>query len=290
MRTNGILDPKMFGAAIELERHAPASDLAHFVERFWTVRWNLTEPHDSATLPYPCVNVVIGSHRPGVHGTTRKRFVAQLEGVGWVLGTKFRPAGFRTLSDRPLHALVDRDVPIAKMFGAAGADLVRDVLLLTEPSTRIARIEQFLRERAPARDADTDTINQIIEIAEADRTLLRVAQLAERAGVTVRTLERLFRRHVGVSPKWVLQRFRVQEAAARVAAGQVVEWSALAHDLGFFDQAHFIREFKLQVGSTPLQYAAELSCNPVHARVSPEDEGLVRAVVDRDVREREAGR
>ncbi len=255
MRTNGILAPRMFGAEVELARHPAAPDLAHFVERFWTVRWNVSEPRESATLPYPCVNLVIGSHRPGVHGTTRRRFVAQLEGAGWVLGTKFRPAGFRTLSDRPLTALVDRDVPIETMFGAAGAALVRDVLALPDAPARLARIEAFLRERAPARDDEADRVNAIVELAEADRDLVRVAELAERAGFTVRTLERLFRRHVGISPKWVLQRFRVQEAAARVAAGEVVEWSALAHDLGFFDQARFIREFKLQVGSTPQQYA-----------------------------------
>src|SRR3569832_490280 len=124
MRTNGILDPGIFGVVFVLERYAPAGELAHFVERFWTVRWNVTEPRESATLPYPCVNMVIGSHRPGVHGTTRKRFVAQLEGAGWVLGTKIRPAGCRTLSARPMAALVARAEPIATMIGPAGAALV----------------------------------------------------------------------------------------------------------------------------------------------------------------------
>jgi AraC-like DNA-binding protein len=275
MRTNGILDPGIFGTEIQFHRHVPAPDLAHFVERFWTVRWNLTEAQDSAVLPYPCVNMVVGSHRPGVHGTTRRRFVAKLVGNGWVLGTKFRPAGFRTLSDRPMSALVDRDVPIETMFGAAGSQLVRDVHALTEPRAQIGRVEEFLRERASARDADSDQVNAIVELAESDRELLRVAQLAARAGLTVRTLERLFRRHVGVSPKWVLRRFRVQEAAARVAAGEVAAWSALAYDLGFFDQAHFIREFKLQIGSTPERYAAAVSqWNAERQAGQPEGDGV----------------
>lgn len=259
MRTNGILDPGIFGPELQLERYAPAPELAHFVDRFWTVRWNLAEPRDSAVLPYPCVNMVIGSHRPGVHGTTRRRFVAKLVGSGWVLGAKFRPAGFRTLSDRPMRALVDCAVPIETMFGVAGSELVRDVRALTAPRAQIARLEEFLRERAPARDADSDQVNAIAELAESDRELGRVAQLAARAGLTVRTLERLFERHVGLSPKWMLQRFRVQDAAARVAAGDVRAWSALAHDLGFFDQSHFIRVFKLQVGSTPRRYAAAVT-------------------------------
>jgi AraC-like DNA-binding protein len=136
---------------------------------------------------------------------------------------------------------------------------VRDVHALTDPRAQITRVEEFLRERAPARSADADQINAIVDLAESDRELLRVAQLAARAGLTVRTLERLFSRHVGVSPKWVLRRFRMQEAAARVVAGEVAAWSALAHDLGFFDQAHFIREFKLQIGSTPECYAAAVT-------------------------------
>lgn len=260
MQTNGVLDPGMFGEAVTLERRPPSPTLAHVVERYWIVRWDLhgAPARESATLPYPCVNLVIGAHRPGVHGTTTSHFTAYLEGTGWVLGTKFRPAGFRPLSDRPMTALVDSDVPLVTMFGDAGAALDRDVHALSDMTERIARVEAFLADRLPPIDPEAEAVNQIVELAEAERELTRVAQLAARAGLPVRTLERLFRRHVGVTPKWVIRRFRVQEAAARVAAGAVVEWSALAHDLGFFDQAHFIREFKAQVGRTPSQYAARL--------------------------------
>ncbi len=72
----------------------------------------------------------------------------------------------------------------------------------------------------------------------------------------MRALERLFRRQIGLPPKTVIRRFRVQQAAARVAAGEAIAWTALAHDLGYCDQAHFIREFKAQTGRTPTQYAA----------------------------------
>jgi AraC-like DNA-binding protein len=261
MRTRGILDPGTFGEAVTLERLAPPAELGHVVERFWTVRWDLRgqPPRESATLPYPCVNLVIGSHRPGVHGTTTNRFVAHLADAGWVLGTKFRPAGFRPLSDRPMTALVDDDVPIATMFGPAGAALERDVHALADMPPRIARVTEFLHDRLPPIDPEAEAVNRIVELAESERELTRVAELAARARLPVRTLERLFRRHVGVTPKWVIRRFRVQEAAARVAAGAVIEWSALAHDLGFFDQAHFIREFKAQVGRTPSQYLSHVA-------------------------------
>jgi AraC-like DNA-binding protein len=85
---------------------------------------------------------------------------------------------------------------------------------------------------------------------------LRVADVAARHGVSVRTLQRLFRRHVGVSPKWVLQRYRLHEAAERMAAGEATDLASLAQDLGYFDQAHFGNDFRRYVGVPPSAYAA----------------------------------
>lgn len=85
---------------------------------------------------------------------------------------------------------------------------------------------------------------------------MRVEDLAERLAVSVRTLQRLFRERVGVTPKWMLGRYRLHEAAERIAGGDVTDWAALALDLGYFDQAHFIRDFGAVVGRTPADYAA----------------------------------
>jgi len=71
----------------------------------------------------------------------------------------------------------------------------------------------------------------------------------------VRALQRLFSDYVGASPKWVINRYRLHEAIARVQAGHPVAWAALAQDLGYFDQAHFIADFRRLVGVTPAEYA-----------------------------------
>jgi AraC-like DNA-binding protein len=85
---------------------------------------------------------------------------------------------------------------------------------------------------------------------------VRVGELAARHGMSPRSLQRLFRRYVGVSPKWVLRRYRLHEAAERIAEGRDGDWARPALDLGYFDQAHFIRDFKALVGASPAQYAA----------------------------------
>ena len=73
--------------------------------------------------------------------------------------------------------------------------------------------------------------------------------------MSLRALQRLFNDAVGVGPKWVINRYRMHEAVARVQAGQPVSWAALAQDLGYFDQAHFIADFRKLVGRTPGDYA-----------------------------------
>ena len=79
--------------------------------------------------------------------------------------------------------------------------------------------------------------------------------MAARHGVSVRTLQRLFRRWVGVSPKWVLQRFLLQEAAERVDEAGAEDAAATAVELGYYDQAHFINDFRAAVGRSPRRYA-----------------------------------
>jgi AraC-like DNA-binding protein len=95
----------------------------------------------------------------------------------------------------------------------------------------------------------------------------RVEHVAAMHHVAPRTLQRLFRRYVGVGPKWVLKRLRIHRAAERLTATSPPRWIELALELGYYDHAHFIRDFRLIVGGSPAEYTAEAvrarnDCNP----------------------------
>ncbi|MEO8878249.1 MAG: helix-turn-helix domain-containing protein, partial [Polyangiaceae bacterium] len=122
---------------------------------------------------------------------------------------------------------------------------------------RVHRARRHSRSQS-GRNANADEANRIVDLARQDVTIVRVADLAARVGKGTRSIERLLREHVGVSPKWIIRRFRVQEAAARLASGAAFDAAALAQELGYCDQAHFIHDFKSQVGRTPAQYARSL--------------------------------
>jgi AraC-like DNA-binding protein len=84
-----------------------------------------------------------------------------------------------------------------------------------------------------------------------------VDAVAAAAGLSVRTLQRLFAEHVGVSPKTVIRRYRIYEAAERARAGERVDWATLAPELGYSDQAHLVRDFTAAFGMPPERYARQ---------------------------------
>jgi AraC-like DNA-binding protein len=93
-----------------------------------------------------------------------------------------------------------------------------------------------------------------VYLVRDDASIRKVEDILHRTGTTKRSLQRLFEQYVGASPKWVIQRYRLHEAAERLKAGSV-SGSRLALELGYADQAHFIRDFKAIVGISPGAYA-----------------------------------
>jgi len=253
----GILKPMGLDTTFSLERFAPSADLSCFVLRYWTVAWDVPEqtPYAQETLPYPCVNLVVECGRSGIFGVNTRRFQVQLAGKGWVFGVKFRPGAFYPFYRAPVAGLTDRAIGLDAVFGAAGAEYERCVLACASVDAMIDCAEQFLRAHLPPPDEHIAMINTVIEQIAADRTITRVAEIADRVGVSQRTLQRLFGQYVGVSPKWVIQRYRLLEAAEQLGRNAKIDLPNLAQALGYFDQAHFINDFRATIGSTPAEYA-----------------------------------
>jgi AraC-like DNA-binding protein len=140
---------------------------------------------------------------------------------------------------------------VAATVEAAGAEVDRIAALR-------AVLERVVAGRPPALLAQARQVTAAAAFAEQDRTVLRVEQLAAAAGVGVRTLQRMFAQHLGVSPAWVIRRWRIVEAADRPAHDDV-EWAELAAELGYADQAHLVRDFRAHLGTTPAAYSRSLS-------------------------------
>ena len=255
--TKGILNPKNVAAKFQLTRHFPAPDLAFFVMRYWIIRWDLDAPHVQETLPYPCVNLAFEKGKTLVYGVERGKSANTIDGKGQVFGVKFRPGAFYPFIKIPMTHLTDRTLPVGEVFGIDDQPLEDAILAQTEDEPMIALVEAFLRNHLPERDENITLINQIVDCIVDDRRIIKVDDIVTLMGIQKRTLERLFSQYVGVSPKWVIQRYRLHEAAEQLAAEPVSDCSQMALALGYFDQAHFIKDFKAVIGTTPAEYARQ---------------------------------
>ncbi|MFD0199264.1 MULTISPECIES: helix-turn-helix domain-containing protein [Saccharothrix] len=226
------------------EFHRPSADLAPYVARYWVVEWHYDRPYRQLVVPYP--NVHLALHDDGaavLTGVSSGHVFKDLDGTGRVFGVAFRPGAFRPFLGAPVQSLTDRSVPAATVFDHLPAHADLD------------RVEAALRRALPEPDPRARQAADIVDRIVADPAMTRVDVLAREVGGSVRQLQRLFAEHVGVGPKWVIRRYRLHEVTERMAAGGRIDWAALAADLGYADQPHFVRDFTAMFGETPTRYA-----------------------------------
>lgn len=267
----GVLHRPAPPGRIHHERFAPSPALEAFIQHFWTVRWDLRgeAPVVARTLPHPCVHLVFERGRARVAGVQTRRFQRRLQGLDRVFGIKFRPAAFQPLLRSPVSQLTERTVGLRAVFGRE-SDALRDAILAEPDARRCARLaEDFFRARLPPMPAPIARLRDLVEHLASDPDITRMEQVAALAGLDPRGLQRRFRAAVGVSPKWVLKRYRLHEAAELLARPEPQDMAALALRLGYFDQSHFIRDFKAVVGQSPGQYVADVAASRAGPRSPP---------------------
>jgi AraC-like DNA-binding protein len=252
-----VLRPAAAAARFTLSRRLPPADLAPFIDFFWIVRWNLRgqPPHEQDILPHPNVNLALEASGARIYGVDQSIFTRRLADEGRALGIRFRPGGFHPFYRQPVTTLTDRVVPAAEVFGPA-ADEARAAAMDAGAGDEamIAAGERLLRGAGAEPDPLAQQVAGIVDRITADAGPRRVAALAEVSGLPERRLQRLFAEYVGVSPKWVMRRARLLEAAQRADAGDAVDWAVLAADLGYADQAHLTRDFTATLGVSPARY------------------------------------
>ena len=238
-------------------RYHPSDALAGYVEHYWSVRWRLEghAPHRAETLPHPSVHVVFENGIGRIGGVARGKFSRLLTGDGGVIAVKFIPGAFQPFLGAPMSTIAGKVIGLGDLWGAPGEALGRAVSGSDDDMQRIPLIEDFLLDRLPAPDDNVALVAKIVGTLMQDRTIVSVDDVVDRFGMGKRALQRLFAKYVGVNPKWVIQRYRLLEAAELLATDASIQQSALALALGYADQAHFVRDFKAMVGVSPAAYA-----------------------------------
>jgi AraC-like DNA-binding protein len=269
MDTRGIVDPARMLSLVDFHRYPVGESLDGLVAWFWAVSWALPDgvEHTQEVLGHPGANMSVGTtddagasreHPRGrVYGATTGMSRRHLVGTGWTVAALTTTGGLGAFVPYAVHRLTDRAAAL-EMVGLPGDSLVAVATAAASEGERggLLRValESAVEGADPARVAAAREVAAIAGLAEHDREVRKVSDLARAAGFGVRTLQRLFAEHVGISPLQVVRRWRILEAAEAAAAGSPVDWAGLAAALGYSDQPHLVRDFTRQLGVSPAAY------------------------------------
>lgn len=260
------------GFSPPVHRLAPARHLTGAIRRFWIPVWALPPGAQTVqrVLQYPICLVSVGVDHAHVIGPTTGLSTRTLSGEGWVFGVMFQPAAGELVLGGPVSELTDDIIDLDQAPGLSDRALVGDLREILEegpddPERQRAACRRFEVAALPLTpiDAEGRLINAVVEYVETHPEVQCVAQVTRRFDLSERTLQRLTARRLGLSPKWLIQRRRLHEAAealrgkGTVGVGGTRSLADVAADLGYADQAHFGRDFRAVTGLTPGEFAAE---------------------------------
>ncbi|GAB3879234.1 helix-turn-helix domain-containing protein [Terrabacter terrigena] len=238
--------------------------LGDLARRFWIPVWHVPEGRDSEqqVLQYPVCLIVVSNTYARFYGVVSGLSSTVLSGRGWAVGLMLQPAAGHLLTRAPVREMTDRFVDLSSLatIDADGLTAGIRAAMSPDPSSPAAQteardlVEAALTHLLPVDDEGL-LVNAVVEDVETSPELLRVDDLCARFDVSERTLQRLLHKRIGLGPKWLIRRRRLQEAADRLRDSDA-DLAGIAAELGYADQAHLTRDFRLATGLTPGEFAA----------------------------------
>jgi AraC-like DNA-binding protein len=233
--------------------------MAAFIEHFWAIRWDgALGPYRSEEVMHrPYVDVFLSAQESGIQGTFRGKRTYSAAGSGRILGARFRPGAFHAFWRGEMSDLQDKVIGLRQVFPWADSACIERVLALDDDAA-VQALLSLLRLDPPQPDGTIELLNEIIAAVESGEGLGTVTAVAHAFGRSERWLQQTFKDYLGIGLKWLLQRHRLLAAAEKIRETAIPDWAALAYDLGYSSQQHFITDFKNVLGSTPRQYKVGL--------------------------------
>jgi AraC-like DNA-binding protein len=187
-------------------------------------------------------------------GSTTRAMKAHLQGPFKLVGAGMFPRGWRELIGVPADAWTNRMDGVAHVWGH-DPTTVWSALAAAETDADIARLlDQLLlqRLRVSGNGKTLPSVEQVEHLL-VDPDLSSVEAIADRTGMSLRQIERISLRSYGLTPKQVIRKFRFLRTVSTLARSPGGAWKDMI-DVLYYDQSHFIRDFKQFTGITPTEY------------------------------------
>lgn len=247
----------------------PSPQLAGMVDRTWFFRTGgsgaLTTPVQQCVPHGTTVLILIlrgeahvlingtPERLPAVHivGVQRKPVLWTMNGRSLAMGVHLKPEAALRLFRMPLREVSPVYTAAEELLGAEWGRPLEPLFELHEEQRIMESMERFLLTRIREVSLGTERFITVFRQMRTEGLCFDHRGLGPRLHVSDRQAQRLFKEHLGLSPVHYHRIARFRHAYDRATEGLVSRWSDIAYDLGYADQAHFIRDFKAFCGITP---------------------------------------
>lgn len=251
--------------------YAPQAELAEFVRRYWTLdgpKDNI--PTKNTIVPDGTMKLIFHygdtyRHYPK-HGETvilpncfligqlTKPYVIEPLGVTGSFVVQFTPNGFLPFTTKPIKEMENTAVPLAELFGKEGEILGQQILFAGNTAERINFIEAFLLGKLADQKNIDSIVQSTVEIILRANGQFSVNTFSKSKSINRRHLARKFSKSIGLSPKQLAKTIRIQNTLKSLLNDDPTSLTDLAYENEYFDQAHFIKDFKEFTGLTPKEF------------------------------------
>lgn len=254
--------------------HFPTFPLAQFVENIWYVESSDPDYPREKILPDGAIELIIDlDSRPKkifdsetsdnfrycrkawISGERTQYLVIGTENAA-MIGIRFRPGGAYPFFNFPISELSEAVTDLDLIWGGIVSDIRDQLLELKSPDERILTLESFLLRQTKRTLEPNRAISYAVSSLQSPQ-FLAIRDLANAIGITQKHLITQFERIVGLRPKSFARVCKFQRVVNLIEQQREIDWTRIANDCGYYDQAHFIKEFQAFSGLNPSSYVSQ---------------------------------
>jgi len=256
---------------MEYRTFEPCDDLAALIICYWTLEGPTEErPERQTIVPDGCMEMIFhygDAYRQYldagnsiiqplcfVFGQLTRPLEIEPTGSTGIFSVRFRPDGFFPFASIPIKEMENSAVPLETVFGPAGREFEQRILAAGSTPERIRAVESFLLSRLTDDAAVDRIVASTVETIMTANGQLTIEELSGRLKINRRQLERRFAAAIGLSPKQLSKTIRLQAALKLLLGDTFPSLTAVAHENEYYDQAHFIKDFKELTGVSPKEF------------------------------------
>jgi len=262
--------------SVSLSEYIPPSHLQPYIERYWEGKFNTSGGQllSQRVVPNGYVELII--HLSDLHcdlykdnqwsqspdytiiGVHTQPYEVKFSDLVDVFGVRFKPEGFYNIFGVPASkfkaSYEDMESIVGRNFSLF-CEQMKNTITTYQPfypqDSKISIANNYLTHNLEKHKIEFNYLNRAGEIIRQTNGFIRMEELADRAYISMRQLERAFIEKIGITPKFYTRLARLNEVNRQLAQHGKIDFTKISYHCGYSDQAHFIREFKKFTGAIP---------------------------------------